>query len=150
MLLPNACFSTASFIFLSAKKGDTSPRTVPKQPPIGLPFCLGDTCCSLQWSWTRWPLRVPSNGNNSMILYFYNLHPGCPCQRSSWFSSWENRDRLGRSALSYPSLGLPANFRVCAPTHQSPQNRGNAAHHLHLPTTSSCLSAQQRSCKSKD
>ena len=24
--------------------------------------------CSLQGSWTRWPLRVPSISNNSMIL----------------------------------------------------------------------------------
>jgi len=26
--------------------------------------------CSLQGSWTRWSLRVPSNSNNSMILWF--------------------------------------------------------------------------------
>ena len=26
--------------------------------------------CSLQGSWTRWPLRVPSISNNSMILWF--------------------------------------------------------------------------------
>ena len=24
--------------------------------------------CSLQWGWTGWPLRIPSNSNNSMIL----------------------------------------------------------------------------------
>ena len=28
--------------------------------------------CSLQGGWTRWPLKVPSNPNYSMILWFYN------------------------------------------------------------------------------
>jgi len=30
--------------------------------------------CSLQESWTRWPLKVPSNSKNSAILHFYLVH----------------------------------------------------------------------------
>ena len=28
--------------------------------------------CSLQGSWTRWPLRAPSNSMDSLILWLYN------------------------------------------------------------------------------
>jgi len=30
--------------------------------------CPWNCRCSLLWSWTKWPLKVPSNSNNSMIL----------------------------------------------------------------------------------
>ena len=31
--------------------------------------------CSLQEGWTRWPLKVPSNPNCSVILRYYQFHP---------------------------------------------------------------------------
>ena len=34
-------------------------------------WCSCRCPCSLQGIWTRWPLRVPSNSNNSMVLWFY-------------------------------------------------------------------------------
>ena len=37
--------------------------------------------CSLQGSWTRWPLRVPSNSNDSVILWFYDC----------WFATEQRR-----------------------------------------------------------
>ena len=35
-------------------------------------ICWSCRCpCSLQKSWTGWPLRVPSNSNDSMVLWIY-------------------------------------------------------------------------------
>ena len=34
-------------------------------------WCSWRCLCSLQWSWTKWPLRVSSNLNDSVILQFY-------------------------------------------------------------------------------
>ena len=39
--------------------------------------------CSLQGSWIRWPLRIPSNSNDSMILWISLENP----YRYSWLSS---------------------------------------------------------------
>ena len=39
--------------------------------------------CSLQRSWTRWPLKVPSNSNNSLIFLFC-LSWTCFCRTRSF------------------------------------------------------------------
>ena len=52
--------------------------------------------CSLEGSWTRWPLKVPSNSKDSVILWFYveGLTKGHLNEEGTWevrtvHSGWE-------------------------------------------------------------
>jgi len=79
------------FCFLYSKGGEVSEQVVLrgsershpcrhlKSGWMGLwaPWCGCRCPCSLQGSWTRWPLRAPSNSNNSMILWFSLLNLTC-------------------------------------------------------------------------
>ena len=42
------------------------------------PLCSCRCPCSLQRSWTGWPLRVPFNAGHSAVLWFYDSVLSCP------------------------------------------------------------------------
>ena len=67
--------------------------------------------CSLQGSWTRWPLRVPPNSNDSMNLWFYDIMlPGSQFFHRSTFRNVCNfPEPVGQiqTSLSTPNTFAP-------------------------------------------
>ena len=60
--------------------------------------------CSLQESWTRWPLRVPSNSNDSVILWLE--HTVCYCCHLQQIDWWDPCKRKSKLVASLPFLSV--------------------------------------------
>jgi len=99
--------------------------------------CSSCRCpCSLQGSWSRWPLRVPSNLNNSMILW---------CRGTGWEGTKEGKGDpdihihstkgklLALSSLAAPH---PLSHQICPLLCEPAQRRDTLQSnllHVHLP-----------------